>query len=257
MQILVEGKSSTLAILIYRKAVGRTLNQQESKYISHMIYKGVPMDRIIQICLEDFLLKNPKFIGLEDSMVEAFNVIRKSFLANGKLLICGNGGSASDADHIVGELMKGFKQKRDIPADLGMKMDTFDEGRDIKKVLQLGLPAISLSAHSALVTAVANDISADMIFAQQVLGYGNEKDVLLAISTSGKSTNVINALVVAKSLGMKTIGLTGVYIDKMCNLCDVTIASPDMETAHVQESHVILYHILCEMIERYFFGNEE
>lgn len=179
-----------------------------------------------------------------------------TFRAGGKLLVCGNGGSAADSDHIVGELMKGFERPRPISEDLRERLRAVDPERGpyLAARLQRGLPAISLVSPHALTTAIANDTAADMIFAQQVLGYGRPGDALLAISTSGNAVNVLHALKVARALDMRTIGLTGRAGGQMVPLCDVAICAPYDRTLEVQERHLPIYHALCLMIEQEFFG---
>lgn len=169
----------------------------------------------------------------------------ETYKKGGKILVCGNGGSASDADHIVGELMKGFLKKREVT-----------DGKipqELREKLQGALPAISLCAHTALITATANDNDADMIFAQQVYGYAKENDLLIAISTSGNSKNVVNAAGVAKALGVKVIALTGEKGGELKSLANVTICAPSNETYKIQEYHLPIYHYLCARVENEFF----
>jgi D-sedoheptulose 7-phosphate isomerase len=174
-----------------------------------------------------------------------------------KVLVCGNGGSCSDSDHIVGELMKGFEHKRPVDEQLKNKLTGIGSERGVylAEKLQTGLPAISLTAHNALITAVANDTDANLIFAQQVMGYGNPGDVLIAISSSGNSQNVLDAILVAKAKSLSVIGLTGESGGKMKAMCDILINVPGKRTAAVQELHLPVYHALCSMIETHFFGN--
>jgi D-sedoheptulose 7-phosphate isomerase len=187
---------------------------------------------------------------------KAFTLLKESYENGGKALLCGNGGSASDCEHIVGELMKGFFLKR--PVDTAFKQRLYqefpDQGEYLSNHLQGALPAISLVSHSALMSAFANDVAADMVFAQQVFGYGNEKDVLIGLSTSGNSRNVIHALQVARAKGMKTIGFTGKGGGAMASLCDVSIAVPYESTPEIQELHIPVYHALCLMLEKEFFA---
>ena len=168
-----------------------------------------------------------------------------TYKKGGKILVCGNGGSAADADHIVGELMKGFLKDRKVT----------DERipQDLREKLQGALPAISLSAHTSLMTATINDNDADMIFAQQVYGYANENDLLITISTSGNSKNVINAVKVAKALGVKVVALTGKAGGALKEMADVTICAPSTETYKIQEYHLPIYHYLCAKVEEEFF----
>lgn len=178
---------------------------------------------------------------IETALVLMIDTYKKG----GKILVCGNGGSAADADHIVGELMKGFLNKRNVT----------DERipQELREKLQGALPAISLSAHASLMTATINDNDADMIFAQQVYGYAKDNDLLIAISTSGNSKNVVNAVKVAISLGVKTIALTGETGGELKRFADVTICAPTTETYKIQEYHLPIYHYLCAKVEEEFF----
>ncbi len=187
---------------------------------------------------------------------KASEAIINSFLKGGKLLVCGNGGSAADADHIVGELMKSFERKRPVNQKLKSGLEDIDSsrGKYLAENLQQGLPAISLNAHSGLISAVANDIDAAVVYAQQVVGYGNSGDILIGISTSGNSQNVIDALMVAKAKGLITIGLSGNTGGKMKAFCDFLINVPETRTAFVQELHLPVYHTICMIVEEHFFG---
>lgn len=189
------------------------------------------------------------------SIIDAYRIINTCYKSDGKLLICGNGGSASDSEHIVGELMKGFLLKRKPDQIMIEKLKNIypDSWKHLTDNLQGALPAISLTNHAALSTAFANDVAPDMVFAQQVFGYAKDGDVLLGLSTSGNSKNVINAIKIAKTLGIKTISMTGENGGKMKDLCDVTICAPANETYKVQEYHLPIYHTLCAMIEAAFF----
>jgi len=186
---------------------------------------------------------------------KAAAAIIDSYSKGGKVLVCGNGGSASDADHIVGELMKSFEQKRPLKQEIQTELKKIagERGVYLATNLQQGLPAISLNAHSALISAVANDIDATVVYAQQVAGYGNSGDVLIGLSTSGNSQNVIDALAVAKAKGVVTIGMTGKTGGKMKDVCDILINVPETRTAFVQELHLPVYHTICMMVEDYFF----
>lgn len=210
-------------------------------------------EQIINTLQERYSLLGPVLPQIREA---AFLLIR-SFAGGGKLLICGNGGSCADGDHIVGELMKGFENKRPLNKKIAEKLkhEGGERGEYLSRRLQQGLPAISLMVHSALITAVANDIDADLIFAQQVTGYGNSGDVLLALSTSGNSQNVIDAVIAAKAMDMKVIGMTGESGGKLKTLCDVLIAVPETRTFMAQELHFPVYHALCLLVEEEFFGN--
>ena len=185
-----------------------------------------------------------------DSIIQAVEIIRDSFKSGGKLITCGNGGSASDAQHIVGELMKSFAIRRRVdPKILERIEDPF-----VKENLEGTLPAISLINETALITAFANDRTADLIFAQQILGIGNSNDVLLAISTSGNSKNVIHAVEVARAKNLKTIALTGRSGGKLRDRVDVAIRVPSDITYQIQEFHLPIYHAICLELEREFFS---
>lgn len=174
-------------------------------------------------------------------------------------MVCGNGGSAADSEHIVGELMKEFKLKRKIYSHQEAALMSIDpdRGKFLADNLQGALPAIALTGHSALSTAYMNDCESVLIFAQQVNGYGNQGDVFLGISTSGNSQNVIYATITAKSKGLKVIGLTGNRESSLSALADVCIKVPETETYKIQELHLPVYHCLCLMLEEYFFGNKK
>lgn len=200
--------------------------------------------------LKTLFLNYPELSILESDMVQAFDILCNCFEKDGKLLLCGNGGSAADCDHIVGELMKGFLLKRPVPEELTLNPQVQTEAL----LLQRGLQAIALTAQSALATAIQNDIGEQMVYAQQVYGYGKAGDVVLSISTSGNSENILHAVRVAKALGLHTIGLTGEIGGKMADWCDVTIKVPARETYRIQEYHLPVYHCLCAMVEDSFFG---
>lgn len=186
----------------------------------------------------------------------AFDILKESYSHGGKLLIAGNGGSASDAEHIVGELMKSFKLARNLPEEYTHKLKEVnkDYGEVLANNLQGALPAVALDGHFALTTAYMNDCEPLLCFAQQVNGFGNPGDVLLGISTSGNSKNVLYAATVAKAKGMKVIGLTGQKDSKLSELADITIQAPNTETYMIQELHLPIYHCLCLMLEDYFFS---
>jgi len=209
------------------------------------------------IFLEDFISRYPQLVSVKDEIQKAADCLIMCYQQGRKVLVCGNGGSCSDSDHIVGELMKGFEHKRPIGESLKKQLLEFagERGEYLAGKLQQGLPAISLTAHSALITAVANDTDADLIFAQQVVGYGKAGDVLIGISSSGNSQNVVDALITAKAKEMVVIGLTGETGGKMKPFCDILINVPGKRTAFVQELHLPVYHVLCLMVENYFFRN--
>jgi phosphoheptose isomerase len=199
----------------------------------------------------------PELSACKEDILAAFGLMNDCHLHGGLIMTCGNGGSAADAGHIVGELMKGFKRKRRLTDEQREKIKKVfpDKGDFLADNLQQAIPAISLTDQVSLSSAFINDVAPDMVFAQQVFGYGREGDVLIGLSTSGNSKNVANACRVAKSLGIKTIGMTGESGGEMLNICDVTIRVPAVETYRVQEYHLPVYHALCAMMEAAFFGD--
>lgn len=198
----------------------------------------------------------PVLESCKNDIIAAFDLLDDTYSKERKMLICGNGGSAADAEHMVGELMKGFKISRKLlsnEADNLQKIDP-DMGKVLAENLQGALPAITLGGHPALSTAYMNDCEPLLCFAQQVNGLGRQGDVLFGISTSGTSKNVLYAAVTAKSKGMKVVGLTGAKASKLSALADVCIKVPKTETYMVQELHLPVYHCLCLMLEEKFFG---
>lgn len=197
----------------------------------------------------------PDLAVCQESLLGAFELLRDTYKKQGKMLVCGNGGSAADSEHIVGELMKGFISKRPLPASVREQFREYfpGEGDFLADHLQGALPSISLVSQSALIAAFANDVSAETVYAQQVYGYGQPGDALLGISTSGNSLNVVRAVQVARVRGLVTIGLTGSNGGKLSSLCDITIKVPREITHHVQELHLPVYHALCIALEQEFF----
>ncbi|WP_256761899.1 SIS domain-containing protein [Cohnella sp. WQ 127256] len=200
--------------------------------------------------------KYPELRECLPEIQQSFSLLESCYRHYGKVLVAGNGGSAADSEHIVGELMKGFMLTRPVPPSFRHQFAQLfpEETDEVCNGLQGALPAISLVSHSAFMTAYSNDVDSDMVFAQQVYGYGNEGDVFLSLSTSGNSRNIIRALQIAKAKGMKTVGLTGSSGGQMKALCDVTITVPYHQTPDVQERHLPIYHTLCIMLEEVFFG---
>ena len=207
--------------------------------------------------IDTLVQRYPELNSCKGSIYDAFCLLRNCFESGHKLLIAGNGGSSADADHIVGELMKGFKKQRKINQDLAQHIIDIDaeKGEEIADALQQGLPAIALHNHNGLNTAFINDVNngGEYMFAQQLLTYGNEGDILLGISTSGNSKNVCNAAIVAKAKGLKVIGLVGESGGKLAKYADVLIKAPSKETFIIQEYHLPIYHCLCLMLENHFF----
>lgn len=213
----------------------------ENKLVKHidLLLERYP---VLEICKKD--------------IISAYEYLEESFSNGCKLLICGNGGSASDSEHVVGELMKEFKLKRKVYSEQAIAMKTIDTklGEILANNLQGALPAITLTAHSSLATAFMNDSMPVLVFAQQVNGYGREGDSFIGISTSGNSMNVLYAAVTAKARKLKVIGLTGEKDSKLSKIADVCIRVPETETYKIQELHLPVYHCLCLMLEDHFFG---
>jgi phosphoheptose isomerase len=207
--------------------------------------------------LDKLFLNYPVLKECKEDISRAYKLMKDALMNKGIILACGNGGSAADAEHIVSELMKTFKLRRPLPTQLKEKLvhEFKTEGTFLAENLQRSLPAISLVSQTSLSTAIGNDVSSDLIFAQQVIGYGKPGDILLAISTSGNSRNILNAIYTAKVLDMKVIGLTGCTGGKMKQYCDIAICVPADETARIQELHLPIYHTLCAMLEDHFFGS--
>ena len=212
--------------------------------------------------VDTLIARYPALADCASDVRTAVETLVDSYHAGGKLIVCGNGGSASDAEHIVGELMKGFLLPRRLGEDLREKLHAVCDATDPKTVdylmqnLQGALPAISLPSQLAISTAFSNDQAPDLTFAQQVLGLGKPEDVLLGITTSGNSKNVLYAFRMAKALGMKTIALTGASGGKCVSggYADITIKAPADETYMIQEYHLPIYHALCIAVEEEFFG---
>ena len=198
----------------------------------------------------------PSLESAKEDIIAAYEVLEESYENDGKLLVAGNGGSAADAEHIVGELMKGFKMPHKPKTDFAKKLvaENQELGAVLAENLQGALPAIALDGHPALSTAYMNDCEPLLCFAQQVNGYGKAGDVFLGISTSGNSKNVHYAATTAHAKGMKVIGLTGAKGSKLRDMSDVCIKAPQTETYMIQELHLPIYHCLCLMLEDKFFN---
>lgn len=198
----------------------------------------------------------PNLCCCKISIEEVFKDIISCYSNGGKVLICGNGGSASDSEHIVGELMKGFILKRKLDNNVAERFINIfpEDGQYLAEHLQGALPAISLVSQTAIATAFINDVAADMVYAQQVYGYAKPNDVLIGLSTSGNARNVINAAKVAKVLGIKVIGITGEQGGLLKNVCDIVICVPAAITFEIQEYQLPVYHTLCAMVESELFN---
>ena len=198
--------------------------------------------------IEELISRYPALELCRVSIVGAFDVLLAAFRGGGKVLVCGNGGSAADAEHICGELLKKFKKHRDVPADIAAKLRP-----ELAAKLEGTLPAVSLVSMSGIITAFANDVAWETAFAQQVLALAKPGDVLIALSTSGNSANCVAAAEVMKAIGGKTIAFTGAKESRLSVVCDVTIRVPETETYKVQELHLPVYHALCAAIEEELF----
>lgn len=196
--------------------------------------------------------------SIREDFINAYLTLEKCYENGGKLLIAGNGGSAADAEHIVGELMKGFRSPRRLQDSYkdALMQENKELGEVLASNLQGALPAIALDGHSSLTTAYMNDCEPLLCFAQQVNGYGKAGDVFLGISTSGNSRNILYAGTVAKAKGMKVIGLTGEKESQLSRMADVCIRVPQVETYMIQELHLPVYHCICLMLEDRFFGED-
>lgn len=199
--------------------------------------------------LQELITRYPALRKCEESIRNAFDTLKKCYQSNCKVLVCGNGGSAADADHIVGELLNKFKKKRKIDPAIAAQLP-----QNLADNLVGALPAVSLSAMTAALSSIANDANWDVSFAQQVYGLGNPGDVLIAISTSGNSPNCINAALVARAKGIRVIALTGESGGKLSPISDVSICVPETETFKIQELHLPIYHALCADLEDALFN---
>ena len=195
--------------------------------------------------MENLLKRYPELSKCKEDIEKALELMIETYRNGGKILVCGNGGSASDSEHIVGELMIGFLGKRTvtderIPSDLRCK-------------LQGSLPAISLPSQCAILSAFINDVDPEMMYAQLVFGYAKENDLVIGLSTSGNSKNVVNAVKVADAMGVKTLSMTGEKGGILAEISDVCIKVPECETYKIQEYHLPVYHYLCASVEKEFF----
>ncbi|MEI6422804.1 MAG: SIS domain-containing protein [Lentisphaerota bacterium] len=209
--------------------------------------------------VSDLYKRYPELKKIEYSISEAFSILKSSIEKDGTVFVCGNGGSAADAEHIVGELMKGFLLKREkdkLFTGSAASVLGEEEGKRISSLLQSGIKSISLNAHLAFSTAYINDVCSEMVYAQQLHVLGRKGDVFIGISSSGNATNVLNTLKVAKISGIKSILLTGRSGGKCAGSADLCIKVPSDETYKIQEYHLPIYHALCAMLEEYFYGSK-
>lgn len=206
--------------------------------------------------MKELMTRYPQLAGCREALETAMELLRGMCRDGGKLLACGNGGSAADCEHIVGELMKGFLLHRPMTEEMAQKVHALfpEDAPAFQKAMQRGIPAISLPSQVAVLSAYVNDVDPEYFYAQLVQGYGKAQDVLLCLSTSGNSKNVVRAAQMAKILGMRSIGMTGARECKLDALCDVVIKVPETETFKIQELHLPIYHYLCAQLEEELFG---
>ena len=206
--------------------------------------------------LNELISRYPELEVCSNSISSARDIMIKCYERGGKLLLCGNGGSAADCEHIVGELLKDFLIKRPLPAEMraDMRKRCPDISAETLDMLQLGLPAVSLPSIVGFNTAFCNDRNAELVYAQGVMSLGKAGDVLVAISTSGNAKNVLRAAEISRGLGLSLIGLTGIGGGALSPICDVCVRVPESETYKIQELHIAVYHYLCAMAEKHFFG---
>ena len=210
------------------------------------------LEKHIDLLMERY----PALKPVKQNIIDAYLIMEECYRHDGKMLIAGNGGSAADAEHIAGELMKRFRTPRPVTPEMAEKLMMIDpiRGKNLVNNLERSLMAIPLVAHEALSTAYINDVDGLGVFAQQLFGFGRPGDVFLGISTSGNSKNVLSATVVARALGIKVIGLTGAKGGELADVADVTVRVPETETYMIQELHLPVYHCWCLMLEDRFFG---
>ena len=204
--------------------------------------------------VEAFFQRHPELVCIREDILKAGKLWTDVLGSGGKILLCGNGGSCADCDHIAGELLKGFLLRRPMSLEFKEKMAVYgDFGVEIGDKLQHGLPAISLCTHSAPISAFANDVDGDLVYAQQVFAYGNPGDILVGISTSGNSKNVTAAMMVGNAKGLHTMALAGRDGGKIGRLAEVSVIAPQQETYRIQEDHLAIYHLLWAYVEYELF----
>ncbi len=206
--------------------------------------------------IDRFILRNANLTYLQQTLASLVDLLAYNFYKGGKILVCGNGGSGADSEHIVGELMKGFVLNRDI------KIETIDKIRELfpnevnyfKDNLQIGIPAISLVSQTGLISAYNNDKNSELVYAQQVFSYGKPFDTLFCLSTSGNSKNVLNAAKISKVLGLPVVAFTGLHGGKLKDFSNYLFNVPSQITSEIQELHLPIYHTICLALEEELFG---
>ncbi|HOE66710.1 MAG TPA: SIS domain-containing protein [Candidatus Hydrogenedentes bacterium] len=214
----------------------------------------VTLNAVEQQVLEGMLARRPDLEDCVPALLALHAALVRSYDGGGKLLLCGNGGSNADAMHIAGELCKSFERKRPIDAKIAERLQSLPMGAELAANLEAGLSAISIGFNGSLNTAVENDVPLrDIAFAQEVFALAKPGDIVLGISTSGNAANCLMALSVAKAIGATSVSLTGPKGGRMAEFADIAIKAPGDSTKVVQESHVVLYHTACAMIEAHYF----
>lgn len=206
------------------------------------------IDKFPSPCLDELYGRYPALTVCKDSIAAACGLLLDCFRSGGKVLVCGNGGSAADAEHIVGELLKSFRKKRSLPEDVAERL-----GPDLASSLEGSLPAVSLVSMSAMMSAFANDVCWENVFAQETLALAMPCDVLIVLSTSGNSKDCVAAAKVMKAVGGRSLALTGSARSQLSDICDVTVMVPETETFKVQELHLPVYHAICAWLEDSLF----
>ncbi len=209
--------------------------------------------------LDQLLVRYPVLAPIRAGMESVIAELITSLEKGGTFFVCGNGGSGSDADHIAGELLKGFLSKRELNEEEKAEFEQRfgAEGRALSEELQHGLRCISLLSHPGFTTAFSNDVNPVLIYAQQLYALGRAGDVVMGISTSGNAENIRRAFMVARTIGIRTVLLTGAVPGRCVPYADVVLGVPEKETFKIQELHLPFYHMLCMELERHFFGKEE
>ena len=208
--------------------------------------------------ISKLFIEFPKLKPIEDKILDSYEILKTTFKKQKTLFVCGNGGSASDAEHMVGELMKSFLIPRPVNCEFSNKLSSLynEEGSDLSSKLQEGLRTISLNSHPSLLTAYGNDVDYEMVFAQQLYVLGKEGDAVIGFTTSGNSKNIIKTFKIAKAKGITTIAFTGADSGECGKIADCVISVPEKETYRAQEYHLPVYHALCAMLEEHFYGKK-
>lgn len=212
------------------------------------------MKTTVKAIFDELFARYPQLMPEKETIIAAYDRLSRAVAGNGTLFVCGNGGSAADSEHIVGELMKSFRKKRPIDSEVYRRLGAFgDGGIRLQHILEGTIRAVALTSHPALSTAFANDREPSAVFAQQLYGLASPGDILLAVSTSGNSENCCLAAITAKAMDLPVVALTGEKESRLSALADVTVRVPETETYKVQELHLPVYHCLCAMLEEDFF----